>query len=147
MKKNVYIVRTRTYYMTPLFLQSDWIIGRKWRLVIGSISSDMIGWCYKTFQSCFRLNKFILVPSDRACAYPNRPGEALRVTFEWIFRKEHELCYNDMYQKKQLTDILKRWISKVATFEKVRENSTGKKIRVKKSTGKKVRKKQIWGKK
>jgi hypothetical protein len=44
MKKNVYIVRTRTYYMTPLFLQSDWIIGRKWRLVIGSISSDMIGW-------------------------------------------------------------------------------------------------------
>jgi hypothetical protein len=35
---------------------------------------------------------------------------------------------------------------KVATFEKVREISTGKKIRVKKSTGKKVRKKQIWGK-
>ena len=30
------------------------------------------------------------------CAHPTRPGEALRVTFEWIFRKEHGLCYNDM---------------------------------------------------
>jgi hypothetical protein len=43
--------------------------------------------------------------------------------------------------KKQLTDILKRWISNVANFEKVRENSTGKKVRGKKyggiSTGKK----------
>ena len=43
--------------------------------------------------------------------------------------------------KKQLTDIIKRWISNVANFEKVRENSTGKKVRGKKyggiSTGKK----------
>ena len=73
----------------------------------------MIGWYYKTFQSSFGLNKFILVPSDRACAHPTRPGEALRVTFEWIFRKEHVL-------EKQLTDILKRWISNVATCGKVR---------------------------
>jgi hypothetical protein len=28
--------------------------------------------------------------------------------------------------EKQLTDILKRWISNIATFGKVRENSTGK---------------------
>ena len=35
--------------------------------------------------------------------------------------------------EKQLTDILKRWISNIATFGKVRENSTGKKY------GKKVR--------
>jgi hypothetical protein len=34
--------------------------------------------------------------------------------------------------EKQLTDILKRWISNVATFEKVRENSTGKKSKEKK---------------
>ena len=34
--------------------------------------------------------------------------------------------------EKQLTDILKRWISNVTTFEKVRENNTRKK-----NTGKK----------
>jgi hypothetical protein len=34
-----------------------------------------------------------LIPSDRAYAHATRPGEALRVTFEWIFCKEHELCY------------------------------------------------------
>jgi hypothetical protein len=39
--------------------------------------------------------------------------------------------------EKQLTDILKRRISNVATFEKVRENGTGKK-----STGKKIREKK-----
>jgi hypothetical protein len=49
------------------------------------LSSDMIGWCNKTFQSSF------LVPSDRASADPTRLGEALLVTFEWLFRKEHEL--------------------------------------------------------
>ena len=92
-----------------------------------------------------------MVPSDRACAHPTLPGEALRVTFEWIFRKKHELCYNDVLEK-QLTDILKRWISNVTTFEKVREHSTGEKIREKKyggvggstgktNTGKKVTKK------
>ena len=37
--------------------------------------------------------------------------------------------------EKQLTDILKHWISNVATFEKVRENSREKK----KSTVKKIR--------
>ena len=65
--KNVYIVRSRTYYKSALFwlvqfLQSDWLIGRKYRLLSGSISSDMIGWCYKTFQSSFSLNKFISGP-------------------------------------------------------------------------------------
>jgi hypothetical protein len=39
----------------------------------------------------------LLVHHDRACAHPTLPWEALRVTFEWIFRNEHELCYNDMY--------------------------------------------------
>jgi hypothetical protein len=48
--------------------------------------------------------------------------------------------------EKQLTDILKRWISNLATFEKVREqNSTGGKkygIKVRdKSTGKQYEKK------
>jgi len=38
--------------------------------------------------------------------------------------------------EKQLADILKRWISNVATFEKVRKNSTEKK-----STGIKIREK------
>jgi hypothetical protein len=48
--------------------------------------------------------------------------------------------------EKQLTDILKRSISNVATFEKVCENSTGKKVRGKKygkkTTGKKSTKKK-----
>jgi hypothetical protein len=71
------------------------------------------------------------------------------VTFAWIFRKEHELCNNDYnVLEKQLTDILKRWISNVATFEKVRENSTGKRTekkygkifkKSKKKHGRKVR--------
>ena len=43
--------------------------------------------------------------------------------------------------EKQLTDILERWISNVATFEKVRENSTGKKKVRGKITGKEIRKK------
>jgi hypothetical protein len=34
----------------------------------------MIDWYYKTFQSSFALNKFIYVPSDRACAHPTRTG-------------------------------------------------------------------------
>jgi hypothetical protein len=52
------------------------------------------------------------------------------VTFEWIFCNE------------QLTDILKRWISNVATFEKVREqNSTGE-TNTGKKYGKRVRKKE-----
>ena len=65
---------TRTYYKTPLFLQSDWIICRKWRLLIGSISSDRIGWYYKTFQSSFGLNKFILGPfrSRMRAPHPSR---------------------------------------------------------------------------
>jgi hypothetical protein len=44
------------------FPVSDWLIGRKSRLLIGSISSDMISWCYKTFQSSFGLNRFIFCP-------------------------------------------------------------------------------------
>jgi hypothetical protein len=40
--------------------------------------------------------------------------------------------------EQQLTDILKRWISNVASFEKVR----GKKYR-EKSTGKKIREKKV----
>jgi hypothetical protein len=59
--------------------------------------------------------------------HPARSGEGLRVTFDWILR--HVL-------EKQFTNILKRWISNIATFEKVRENSTGKKI---------VRKKKVRG--
>jgi hypothetical protein len=51
----------------------------------------MIGWCYKTFQSSFALNKFIFGPFRLRMRAPTRPGEALRVTFEWIFRMEHEL--------------------------------------------------------
>ena len=52
------------------------------------------------------------------------------MTFEWIFCNE------------QLTDILKRWISNVATFEKVREqNSTGE-TNTGKKYGKRVRKKE-----
>jgi hypothetical protein len=35
-----------------------------------------------------------MVPSDRTYAHPTRPGEALRMTYEWLFRKEHELWYN-----------------------------------------------------
>jgi hypothetical protein len=42
--------------------------------------------------------------------------------------------------EKQLTDILKRWISNVATFEKVRENSTGRKY------GEKIEEKKVRGK-
>ena len=50
--------------------------------------------------------------------------------------------------KKQLTDILKRWISNVATFEKVRENNTEKNSMGEKSTGgKKCGKKTSKGKK
>ena len=46
--------------------------------------------------------------------------------------------------KKQLTDILKRWISNVATFEKVRENNTEKNSMGEKSTGgKNAGKKQV----
>ena len=56
------------------FLVSDWIIGRKWRLLIGSISSDMIGWYYKTFQSTFVSNKFIFGPlrSRMRAPHPSR---------------------------------------------------------------------------
>ena len=64
--------------------------------------------------------------------HPARSGEGLRVTFDWILR--HVL-------EKQLTNILKRWISNIATFEKVRENSTGKKKVRGKITGKEIRKK------
>ena len=49
--------------------------------------------------------------------------------------------------EKQLTDILKRCISNVATFEKVRENSTGKNSTGEKSTGKKNTGKKSTGEK
>jgi hypothetical protein len=45
--------------------------------------------------------------------------EDLTIAHAWP--EEHELCNNDYnVLEKQLTDILKRWISNVATFEKVR---------------------------
>ena len=76
----------------------------------------------------------------------------------------------DITCTRKTTDILKRWISNVATFEKLRENSTGEKVREKKvrvkstgkrntgkkygeivrkkkSTRKKVRRKTIWDEK
>ena len=49
--------------------------------------------------------------------------------------------------KKQLTDILKRWISNVATFEKVRENNTEKNSMGEKSTGEKTSKGKKYAKK
>ena len=47
---------------------------------------------------------------------------------------------------RKTTDILKRSISNVATFEKVRENSTGKNVRGKKYGNKITGKKSTWKK-
>ena len=80
----------------------------------------MIGWYYKTFQSSFALNKFIFGPfrSRMRAPHPYRGSPTGDV---WMnIPQGHAL-------EKQLTDILKRWISNIATFGKVRENSTGKK--------------------
>ena len=62
-----------SFLIGSFFLASDWIINRKLRLLNGSISSDMIGWCYKTFQSSFGLNKFIFGPF-RSCMRSPHPS-------------------------------------------------------------------------
>jgi hypothetical protein len=108
----------------------------------------MIGWCYKTFQSSFRLNKFIFGPfrSRMRAPHPSRGSPTGDVWKDipqgtWTVLLRHVL-------EKQLTDILKRWISNVATLEIVR----GKKIRERggntgKKYGKKVQERKVRGKK
>jgi hypothetical protein len=63
-----------SFLIGSFFLASDWLIGRKCRLLIGQISWLLIGWFYKTFQSSFGLNKFIFGPfrSRMRASHPSR---------------------------------------------------------------------------
>jgi hypothetical protein len=51
------LLRWLQLVVSVCILLSDWFISSN---LIGSISSDMISWCYKTFQSSFGLNEFII---------------------------------------------------------------------------------------
>ena len=95
----VYIVRTRTYWKSPLFwlvhFPGFWLANRP--EIATSDWFNFQWWLVGHVQSSFGLNKFIFGPFRSRMRAHNLPKETLWVTFEWIFRKEHEMCYNDMY--------------------------------------------------
>ena len=129
----VYIVRTRTYCKSPLFwlvhfLQSDWLIGWKWRLLIGQIGRGR--------RREHPNQRFVLLLLRKKYGKTNYGGKnygGKKVGKKTTKKKYGEKKYGEKYKGKRY--------GKKNTWKKIQGKKYGKKI-----DGKKVRGKN-WGKK